>query len=114
MAIWKIDEGLENVQHVLDERAASIGGECKMNVNKNGDRILVVQRRPDVPLCDKGTVEATVEAMQMDLVHKRDSYKGRPTDAGDEHERRKLDKDRDQKEKSGKNGPGKRSELECS
>ena len=53
-------------------------------------------------LCDKGTVTATVQAMQQ-LVHKRYKVKeGRPCDVENEHERRKLEKERDQTRKRGK------------
>ena len=100
--VWATDESLKKIQPVLDERANSIGGECKMEVLRSGQRTYVVQRNRSAVLYDKGTVTATVEAMQQ-LVHKRYKVKeGRPCDVGNEHERRKLEKERDQNRKRGK------------
>ena len=33
MAVWNVEESLENVQHILDERAASIGGGTRAGWN---------------------------------------------------------------------------------
>ena len=55
-----------------------------------------------IVLHDKGTVLSTVKAMQ-ELVHKRYRIgEGRPSDVENEHDRRKLDKERDQERKRGK------------
>lgn len=79
---------------VLKELAVCIGGRCE-TIIRDGKRSLIVQRDPEMALRDKGLVEATVESMRMELVRKRHTYSARPSDFGNEHERRQAEKERD-------------------
>ena len=82
----------------LDEYATLIDGKVEVQ-NNNGHLVLVAVRDTTKPLCHKSKVELTVEKMR-EVIHHRYSHRNRPTDASNEYERRKLEKDRDKAKKA--------------
>ena len=95
-AVWNVESSLKAIQHLLEEHAKIIGGIIDMQ-NSKGHQVLVVRRDMNQPLGTKASVESHVEKMQ-DLIHKRYQQR-RDTHASSEHERRKLEKDRDKAKK---------------
>jgi hypothetical protein len=92
-SIWYVQESLQQVQYLLDQLAEQIGGKCDI-ADAKGHLVLVAKRDMAKPLCSKEDALLAVEKMK-DLVHNRYRHKERPTDTATEHDRRRLEKQRD-------------------
>ena len=97
-AIWYVEESIQEIKPRLDEYASLIDGNVDIQYF-NDHRVLVVVRDMTKPLCYKSKVESTVGKMR-DVIHHRYSHLNRPTDASNEYERRKLEKNRDKNKKA--------------